>query len=559
MKKMFIGIVMVSLLSCIEQKSNLPHPEKNPESTVMLAGKWVPNNPNQIDFESLPRVPSEHAVISDVRDMGGTWVNQHGYLAYFNNRFWAMWSDGPGVQQTTPDKHRNVMPGHDQAGTRVSFSTSPNGLNWSTKKDLSGPPAKGFGWIARGFWEREGKLLALASHFNAPGYTGEGLSLEAFSWDEKREQWQKEGTVLDDALNNFPPKKLPNGQWMMSRRDHNRNVTVMVGGTDRFDSWQVIPVVSYKQNEQRPEEPCWYILPKGKNIVGLFRDNSDSKRLMRAFSTDNGQTWSNLVRTDFPDARSKFFVVKTSKDYYALVSNPNPHGRDPLTLSISRDGLIFTHMFYLVGGRHIDYPHMIEQDGILYISFSGAKQTLEVLKVNLDHLDSLKMPSEPLIDPLKSKANYISDWWIIGPFDNSNGHGLETSYAPETKFDVNKIYKGSEGQDVKWELYNRNENGYFDFTTIFHPSENGVAYAARNFKMDDEKTVKIGVGSNDGIRMWLNGNLVLDHKALRKAAPNQEILNLPFKKGDNLILIKVDQFGGGWGLYFALLDKINEN
>ena len=74
-----------------------------------------------------------------------------------------------------------------------------------------------------------------------------------------------------------------------------------------------------------------------------------------------------------------------------------------------------------------------------------------------------------------------------------------------------------------------------------------------NLNLED-KSMKIGVGSNDGVRMWLNGELVLDHKVLRKAEPNQEILNLPFKKGNNSVLIKIDQFGGGWGLYFSLLD-----
>jgi hypothetical protein len=34
--------------------------------------------------------------------------------------------------------------------------------------------------------------------------------------------------------------------------------------------------------------------------------------------------------------------------------------KGPLTLSISDDGLVFTKMLYLVGGRHIDYPHVIE-------------------------------------------------------------------------------------------------------------------------------------------------------------------------------------------------------
>ena len=50
-----------------------------------------------------------------------------------------------------------------------------------------------------------------------------------------------------------------------------------------------------------PEEPCWWLLPDN-NIVGAFRDNSHSGRLLRSFSTDNGRSWTPLVRTNFPDA-----------------------------------------------------------------------------------------------------------------------------------------------------------------------------------------------------------------------------------------------------------------
>ena len=345
----------------------------------------------KINFERLPRVPSRHAMISDVRDRGGKWVHQHAYLAHYNGRYWAMWSDGPGVPQAgvSPERHPNRVPGHDRPGTRVSFATSTDGLKWSKPQDLSGPPrVDGFGWIARGLWIRDGELLALASHFNAPGYPGKGLSLEAFRWNEQKKQWMAHGTVLDDTLNNFPPKKLPSGQWMMSRRDHKRQVSVIIGGTKAFHQWKVRPLADYK-NKQQPEEPYWYILPDGKSLMGLIRDNNGSKRLLRVFSRDNGQSWTKMTRTNFPDATSKFFVHRTSRGYYAMVSNANPRRRDPLTLSISRDGLVYKHMFYLVGGRHVDYPHIIEHNGRLLISFSGAKQTVEVLNVSLDELDKL--------------------------------------------------------------------------------------------------------------------------------------------------------------------------
>jgi len=392
-----LWLIMSAIASCLAASAfgaspdlTKPGPTRNSDSALMLDLAGTGQDPEAIVYHELLHLPAEPAMISDVRKAGGLKVHQHAYLAHSGGRFWAMWSDGPGLPKTTPEAHWNVVPGHDRPDTRISFATSSDGLAWSEPRDLSGQPRKkGFGWIARGFWERKGELLALGTHFNAPGYTGEGLSLEAWKWDDERGQWRPLGTVLDDAMNNFPPKRLPNGEWMMTRRDHQRGVTVMFGGLKAFDDWKIRPLATYDGQGRQPEEPYWYILPDGQNLVGLFRDNSGSKRLLRAFSTDNGRSWSDPVRTNFPDARSKFYALRTSRGYYALVSNSRPARRDPLTLSISHDGLVYTHMFYLVGGRHIDYPHMIEHDDHLYISFSGAKQTVEVLKAPLDAIDRL--------------------------------------------------------------------------------------------------------------------------------------------------------------------------
>ena len=397
------------------QAENIP-PKQRTENPLMLAGNWLPDDPHQIDYEKLPRVTAEHVIISDVRDAAGTRVHQHAYLAHHDGRFWAMWSDGPGGPKTgaSPEQHRNIVPGHDLPGTRNSFATSRDGLNWTRPADLTGPPRiKDFGWIARGLWKRDGELLALASHFNAPGYAGPGLSLEAFRWDGVK--WVAHGTVRDDSMNNFPPKRLPSGEWMMTRRDHRRQVSVVIGGAKAFNDWRIKPLAAYDGNG-RPEEPYWYILPDGKTIAGLIRDNGGSKFLLRTFSRDNGETWGDLHRTNFPDATSKFFVHQTSRGYYVMVSNSNPRKRDPLTIAISQDGLVFTELFWLIGGRHIDYPHIIEHEGHLLIAFSGAKQTMEVMKVSLDELERLEMPvSVELarhLPPIKPKPQQPPSHWI---------------------------------------------------------------------------------------------------------------------------------------------------
>ncbi len=151
-----------------------------------------------------------------------------------------------------------------------------------------------------------------------------------------------------------------------------------------------------------------------------------------------------------------------------------------------------------------------------------------------------------------SPVNFITDWQIIGPFDYAGGKGLKVPYEPERGFNPAKSYDGLWGK-VKWKKYTNDLSGYIDFTKIFKRHENGVAYAYRLFKSDRDKTLKVGIGSNDGARVWLNGKMVLDKQVLRKAEPNQDIINLPLKKGDNAVLIKVDQDGGGWGFYFSIL------
>ena len=391
------GLVPAGAASSPNPNSAPPHPAKNPASRIMLTGDWVPADPHTIDFARLPRVPVQHAIVSDVHAQQG--VNQHNYLVHHDGRFWAMWSDGPRVE--------------DMAGQVVKYSTSPDGLKWETPKFMTGYPPhsgpdspyyntrkkEGLRYISRGFWVREGQLLALVSLDEAAGFFGESLELRAFRWNPSTSQWVDAGVVHKNAINNFPPQKLPTGEWAMTRRKHDykdTGVELLLGGVKALDQWTSVPVVRGAGGDLalKAEEPIWWNLPDG-NQMALFRDNGGSKYLYRAFSTDNGRTWSTPVQTDFPDARSKLHGLRMSDGRYALVSNSNPQKRDPLTLALSRDGMTFDRLFYVVGGRHVDYPHMVEHGGFLYIAHSGGKQSVEIERVRISDLDALRMPPRP--------------------------------------------------------------------------------------------------------------------------------------------------------------------
>ena len=382
-----------------------PHPLTRPQSQLMLRGAWVPVDSHAIDFDRLPRVPSQHVVIHDVRadrslspgaaklqkpDKKRGGVSQHNYLVHHEEKFWAMWSDGPGVE--------------DRVGQRVKFATSLDGLKWSEPRFLTPPPpgsevgskqygkrnGQGLRYISRGFWKRDGELLALASLDEAAGFFGPSLALYAFQWAGDG-HWKDVGVVFNNSINNFPPQRIRSGQWMMSRRTYDykeHGVHFLVGGTTALDEWESFPVLGSK-SELNAEEPLWWALPDG-NLMALFRDNRKSGYLYRSFSSDDGRNWSTPVRTNFPDATSKLNGLRLSDGRYVLVSNPRPRKRDPLTLSISDDGMVFHTMGYLIGERWVDYPHVIEHDGHLLIAFSGGKQTVELLKVRVADLDRIR-------------------------------------------------------------------------------------------------------------------------------------------------------------------------
>src|SRR4029078_5653118 len=91
-------------------------------------------------------------------------------------------------------------------------------------------------------------------------------------------------------------------------------------------------------------EQIWYPLADG-NLVALFRDNGGSSRHYRAFSTDQGRSWSKPVPTNFPNHTSKALTLRTSTRHRVLVNNPNPKmGRRQLLLSLSTDGLVYDRM-----------------------------------------------------------------------------------------------------------------------------------------------------------------------------------------------------------------------
>ncbi len=70
-----------------------------------------------------------------------------------------------------------------------------------------------------------------------------------------------------------------------------------------------------------------------------------------------------------------------------------------------------------------------------------------------------------------------------------------------------------------------------------------------------QANVAMGVSSDDSVRVWVNGEVVHTHAENRSRGKEnafQDQLKVNLKKGNNLIMIKVSQRGGGWGMHFGV-------
>ncbi len=110
------------------------------------------------------------------------------------------------------------------------------------------------------------------------------------------------------------------------------------------------------------------------------------------------------------------------------------------------------------------------------------------------------------------------------------------------------------GTKVIWRDWNEDDGLYVDFTKVFDPDTIGIAYGLCFIRSPVEFSTQLGVGSNDGVRVYFNDKLVHDRNILRKATPNSDLVDVTFNKGWNKVLVKIDQIGGGWGMFLTVKD-----
>jgi len=159
-----------------------------------------------------------------------------------------------------------------------------------------------------------------------------------------------------------------------------------------------------------------------------------------------------------------------------------------------------------------------------------------------------------LITTAEQRFAQMRLWQVLGPFPNPGGQGFDTVYTPENQVDVSKPVAAPGGAaNVLWKPASNNPAGFVDLLQLFKPNNHVCAYAVIYVKSPNARRAQLSAGSDDGVKIWVNGGLKVSHDITRGAAPGQEEQPVDLRAGWNEVLLKVTQGDGGWGFYFDLL------
>jgi hypothetical protein len=191
-----------------------------------------------------------------------------------------------------------------------------------------------------------------------------------------------------------------------------------------------------------------------------------------------------------------------------------------------------------INGRGTDeLVHLVQGTNPVTIRFTGRPVEGDRCEVIIDSF-------VPRVD-----RRLITEWMAIGPFANPDMKGLDIACPPENELDMSKTYDGRDGKPVGWQKVS-NPSGKVTLNHLFNPSTDCVAYGTCIVNAKTAGTYKLLLGSDDGVKVWINGEQVWRNRLRRGILIDEDQADVTLQEGRNTVLIKIDQGPGdlGWAV-----------
>lgn len=134
--------------------------------------------------------------------------------------------------------------------------------------------------------------------------------------------------------------------------------------------------------------------------------------------------------------------------------------------------------------------------------------------------------------------NYVSNFMLIGPFDNRDKAGFEAVQEPEKNIDVDKESEGR-SRRVRWQPLNAATlDGRIWLNEIFEPNIHALAYAATLVKVWQDTPAFLHAGCAGALKAWVNGELVGAISEYNDYGADKVNTHVMLRRGWNLIVLK---------------------
>ncbi len=182
------------------------------------------------------------------------------------------------------------------------------------------------------------------------------------------------------------------------------------------------------------------------------------------------------------------------------------------------------------------------------ISGSYQAKAKEVLKnlIELSDSEQVKKEANETLALLDRFEDYITSWLASGPHRaaGKDGPGLfDVALPPEKPGDTTAKWAAMPiGTDKgrPWLIE-------FDKTPGFAGND-ACVYLKTRIQSPTKQDARIEAGSDDGLKVWLNGKVVHANNATRPCSPGSDKAKVSLNEGWNDLLVKVTQGGGEWSV-----------
>ncbi len=191
----------------------------------------------------------------------------------------------------------------------------------------------------------------------------------------------------------------------------------------------------------------------------------------------------------------------------------------------------------------------------LAVPLEGGKDTVSVSSAGRDNRSrgseiSLTAYS---ISPVPV-GGFVDSWEVVGPFDDSAFPRGDTLFGPEKDLDFSGRYKGIDGKDISWRAVHADSAGIVNLAKIFKKHDYTIAFAGTKVFSPVERRLYLFAGSDDGIRIFVNGREVWSHLVARGLVRDEDRVLVTLPKGWSTLTLEITQGIGDWGFALRLPD-----